>query len=62
MSGNSNVGNSGVYQADDQRTYKTSDIKAAQEELRFHEGKPNSHLAQDSSKIFTCSNLETDQC
>ncbi|KAF2451311.1 hypothetical protein P171DRAFT_425826 [Karstenula rhodostoma CBS 690.94] len=48
MSGQSNVGNSGVYEAGDQRNYKDSEIKQAQEEARFHEGKQNSHLAQDS--------------
>ncbi|KAK7187706.1 hypothetical protein DPSP01_004544 [Paraphaeosphaeria sporulosa] len=48
MSGQSNVGNSGVYEAGDQRNYKDSEIKQAQEEKRFHEGKEHSHLAQDS--------------
>lgn len=52
MSGQSNVGNSQVYEAGDQRNYKDSEIKQAQEEARFHEGKQNSHLAQDSSKPF----------
>ena len=49
MSGTSNVGNSQVYEAGDQRTYKDSEIQQAKDENRFHEGKPNSHLAQDSS-------------
>lgn len=53
MSGQSNVGNSGVYEAGDQRNYKDSEIKQAQEEKRFHEGKPHSHLAQDSSKTLS---------
>ncbi|KAK3202571.1 hypothetical protein GRF29_154g21689 [Pseudopithomyces chartarum] len=48
MSGNSNVGNSAVYEAGDQRTYKDSELQQAKDEARFHEGKPNSHLAQDS--------------
>lgn len=46
MSGQSNVGNSGVYEAGDQRTYKDSELNDAE---RYKEGKPNSHLAQDSS-------------
>lgn len=53
MSGNSNVGNSQVYEAGDQRTYKDSEIQQAKDENRFHEGKPNSHLAQDSSTFMT---------
>ncbi|KAJ4301716.1 hypothetical protein N0V90_003809 [Kalmusia sp. IMI 367209] len=48
MSGNSNVGTSGVYEAGDQRNYKDSEIQAAKAENRFHEGKENSHLANDS--------------
>ena len=52
MSGNSNVGTSAVYEAGDQRTYKDSELQQAKAENRFHEGKPNSHLAQDSSKLF----------
>ncbi|KAF1972153.1 hypothetical protein BU23DRAFT_555399 [Bimuria novae-zelandiae CBS 107.79] len=50
MSGNSNVGTAGVYEAGDQRNFKTADIQQQKAEDRFHEGKPNSHLAQDSSK------------
>lgn len=53
MSGQSNVGNSQVYEAGDQRNYKDSEIQEAKKENRFHEGKENSHLAQDSSK-FPC--------
>ena len=41
----SNVGNASLYEAGDQRNYKDGEITAD----RFHEGKPNSHLAQDSS-------------
>ncbi|KAJ4352420.1 uncharacterized protein N0V89_007768 [Didymosphaeria variabile] len=48
MSGNSSVGTSGVYEAGDQRNVKDSEIRQAQAENRFHEGKQNSHLAQDS--------------
>ena len=50
MSGTSNVGNSGVYEAQDQRTYKDSEIEQQKQEARFHEGKENSHKANDSSK------------
>jgi hypothetical protein len=46
MSGNSNVGNAGVYEAGDQRNYKDSELNQTD---RFHEGKENSHKAQDSS-------------
>ena len=52
MSGNSNVGNSQVYEAGDQRNYKNSELEEAKKENRFHEGKENSHKAQDSSKFF----------
>jgi hypothetical protein len=45
MSGTSNVGQSSVYEAGDQRNSKDSENQAD----RFHEGKENSHLAQDSS-------------
>ncbi|KAI4721633.1 hypothetical protein E4T48_02171 [Aureobasidium sp. EXF-10727] len=50
MSGTSNVGNSAVYEAGDQRTYKDSEINEAKQEARFHEGKEHSHQANDSSK------------
>jgi hypothetical protein len=50
MSGNSNVGNSQVYEAGDQRTVPDSVIEEQKKENRFHEGKDNSHLANDSSK------------
>ncbi|KAL9022496.1 MAG: hypothetical protein Q9185_000403 [Variospora sp. 1 TL-2023] len=46
MSGTSNVGGRGVYEAGDQRNVKDSDIKQAD---RYKEGQPNSHLANDSS-------------
>lgn len=46
MSGMSNVGNRGVYEAGDQRTSKDSEEQQAD---RFHEGKENSHKASDSS-------------
>ncbi|KAK4466644.1 hypothetical protein QBC42DRAFT_282090 [Cladorrhinum samala] len=45
MSGNSNVGNRGVYEAGDQRTSKASEVGSA---TRFQEGAPNSHQFNDS--------------
>ncbi|KAF2660979.1 hypothetical protein K491DRAFT_580584, partial [Lophiostoma macrostomum CBS 122681] len=45
MSGNSSVGTSGVYEAGDQRNYKDSELNEAE---RYKEGKPNSHLPNDS--------------
>jgi len=45
MSGTSSVGTSGVYEAGDQRNYKDEEINTAE---RYKEGKPNSHLANDS--------------
>lgn len=47
MSGTSNVGQSSVYEAGDQRNYSKDEQNTAE---RFHEGKQNSHLANDSSK------------
>jgi protein required for attachment to host cells len=46
MSGTSNIGGRGVYEAGDQRTAKNSEEQQAD---RFHEGKENSHKANDSS-------------
>lgn len=51
MSGQSNVGNSGVYEAGDQRTVSDSVIEQEKKENRFHEGKEHSHKAQDSSML-----------
>ncbi|KAG7004957.1 phosphoribosylaminoimidazole-succinocarboxamide synthase [Physcia stellaris] len=45
MSGTSNVGGPGVYEASDQRTEKNSEIN---ERDRYKEGKENSHQANDS--------------
>ena len=47
MSGNSSVGQASVYEAGDQRNVKDSE---ANEAVRYHEGKKNSHLANDSSR------------
>ncbi|KAI6778936.1 uncharacterized protein J7T54_003872 [Emericellopsis cladophorae] len=44
MSGNSSVGQSGVYEAGDQRNYKDSELKAEP----YQEGKENSHKNLDS--------------
>lgn len=49
MSGNSNVGNSAVYEANEQRTVSDAQLEEEKKENRFHEGKDNSHLANDSS-------------
>jgi len=48
MSGNSNVGNSAVYEANEQRTVSDAQLEEEKKENRFHEGKDNSHLANDS--------------
>jgi hypothetical protein len=53
MSGTSNVGNSQVYEAGDQRTVPDSQIEQEKKDARFHEGKENSHKANDSSKYFS---------
>jgi hypothetical protein len=57
MSGNSNVGNSGVYEANEQRTVSDNQIEEEKKENRFHEGKDNSHQANDPSMppLFHCS-------
>jgi hypothetical protein len=52
MSGQSNVGNSAVYQADDQRTVSDATIEQEKKENRFHEGKEHSHQATDSSTFI----------
>ena len=51
MSGTSNVGGSGVYEAGDQRTMKDSEVNDRE---RYKEGQPHSHLANDSSALFDC--------
>ncbi|KAK5165352.1 hypothetical protein LTR04_001274 [Oleoguttula sp. CCFEE 6159] len=52
MSGTSSVGTSQVYEAGDQRTSKDSENQAD----RFHEGKENSHQANDSKDERTIAN------
>ena len=48
----SNVGSRSTYEAGDQRTVSDAEIKAQQEANRFHEGKENSHKANDSSMFI----------
>jgi hypothetical protein len=50
MSGNSSVGNSGVYEDGDQKNVSKSEQEQEKKDARFHEGKENSHKALDSSK------------
>ena len=52
MSGTSNVGGPGVYEAGDQRNSKDSETNIAD---RYHEGQPNSHKANDSSVSYSLS-------
>ncbi|KAI5201015.1 hypothetical protein E4T42_09016 [Aureobasidium subglaciale] len=56
MSGTSNVGNSAVYEAADQRTYKDSELEEQKKEARFHEGKEHSHKANDPKDERTIAN------
>ncbi|KAH7116091.1 hypothetical protein B0J11DRAFT_117289 [Dendryphion nanum] len=53
MSGTSSVGQASVYEAGDQRNYKDEELNNAE---RFKEGKPNSHLANDSKDQRTIAN------
>ncbi|KAG9231928.1 hypothetical protein BJ875DRAFT_497899 [Amylocarpus encephaloides] len=48
MSGTSNVGQSSLYEAGDQRNVAQSEIDEQKKENRFHEGKEHSHKALDS--------------
>lgn len=52
MSGQSNVGNSQVYEAGDQRNVPRSEIEQEKKDNRFREGKEHSHKALDSSTSF----------
>ena len=52
----SNVGSRSTYEAGDQRTVSDAEIKAQQEANRFHEGKENSHKANDSKDERTIAN------
>lgn len=51
MSGTSNVGNSQVYEDGDQKNAPQSEMEQEKKDSRFHEGKENSHKANDSSKL-----------
>ncbi|KAL9625167.1 MAG: hypothetical protein Q9160_000568 [Pyrenula sp. 1 TL-2023] len=53
MSGLSSVGNSGVYEAGDQRNAPRDEINDA---ARYHEGKQHSHFANDSKDERTIAN------
>ena len=55
----SNVGGRGVYEAGDQRNVKDSEINEAE---RYKEGKPNSHLANDSSMLRSCIDFLCKEC
>jgi len=55
MSGTSNVGNSAVYESQDQVTRSNAEIEQEKKEARFHEGKEHSHKAQDSSMFLSAS-------
>jgi hypothetical protein len=50
MNGTSNVGNSQVYEDGDQKNLSRSEIEQEKKDNRFHEGKENSHKANDSSE------------
>lgn len=52
MSGQSNVGNSQVYEAGDQKNVPQSEIEQEKKDNRFHEGKEHSHKALDSSMPY----------
>jgi hypothetical protein len=50
MGGTPNVRNSQVYEDGDQKNVPRSEIDQEKGDNRFHEGKENSHKANDSSK------------
>ena len=52
MSGTSNVGQASVYEDGDQKNVPQSEIEQEKKENRFHEGKEQSHQANDSSMIY----------
>ncbi|EHK98587.1 hypothetical protein GLAREA_07643 [Glarea lozoyensis ATCC 20868] len=56
MSGTSNVGQSSVYEAGDQRNVPQSEIEQQKKDDRFHEGKEHSHKANDSKDERTIAN------
>ncbi len=54
MSGTSNVGTSGTYEADDQKTVSRREILEEKKNNRYHEGQAHSHKANDSSELAAC--------
>ncbi|KAH7411059.1 hypothetical protein BKA64DRAFT_372693 [Cadophora sp. MPI-SDFR-AT-0126] len=56
MSGTSNVGNSQVYEDGDQKNVPQSELEQEKKDSRFHEGKENSHKANDSKDERTIAN------
>merc|ERR1711879_11692 len=56
MSGMSNVGGRGTYEDGDQKNVPNSVIEGQQAANRFHEGKENSHKANDSKDERTIAN------
>merc|ERR1712000_763611 len=57
MSGNSSVGQSGVYEAGDQRNYKDSELKAAQEPYQEGKGTPTRTSTLRTSVLLPTSSL-----
>ncbi|KXT13868.1 hypothetical protein AC579_6902 [Pseudocercospora musae] len=56
MSSTSNVGDRRAYENADQRNYTDDEIAQMKKENRFHEGKNNSHQANDSKDERTIAN------
>ncbi|TAQ91601.1 hypothetical protein B7494_g71 [Chlorociboria aeruginascens] len=56
MGGNSNVGNSQVYEDGDQKNVANSVLEQEKKDNRFHEGKEHSHKALDSKDERTIAN------
>ncbi|KAI9741447.1 MAG: hypothetical protein M1818_004253 [Claussenomyces sp. TS43310] len=52
----SNVGTHNIYEDGDQKNVPQSEIDQAKREARFHEGKENSHQANDSKDERTIAN------
>ncbi|KAI6711581.1 hypothetical protein JHW43_005859 [Diplocarpon mali] len=50
MSGTSKVGQASVYENGDQKNIPKSELEQEKKQSRFHEGKENSHKANDSSE------------
>ncbi|PQE17301.1 hypothetical protein CJF31_00005705 [Rutstroemia sp. NJR-2017a BVV2] len=52
----SNVGSSQIYEDGDQKNIPRSEIEQMKKDNRFHDGKENSHLANDSKDERTIAN------